>query len=126
MQIDPTLVSRLRSSLNEDEAIGLLRRFIGTPSVTGAEATFAQVLADELRSLGADQVTLVDFAPGRPNVRGLLRGQQTGASPCLLIIGHTDTVHVRGWSEHWAGTERENPFSATIVDGAVWGRGRVT
>jgi len=37
MQIDPTLVSRLRSSLNEDEAIGLLRRFIGTPSVTGAE-----------------------------------------------------------------------------------------
>ncbi len=123
MQIDPTLVSRLRSSLNEDEAIALLRCFIGTPSVTGAEATFAQLLADELRSLGADQVTLVDFAPGRPNVRGLLCGQQTGGRPCLLIIGHTDTVHVRGWSEHWAGTERENPFSATIVDGAVWGRG---
>src|SRR5450631_1326158 len=123
MQIDPTLVSRLRSSLNEDAAIALLRRFIGTPSVTGAEASFAQLLADELRSLGADGVTLVNFAPGRPNVRGLLCGQQTGAGPCLLIIGHTDTVHVRGWSEHWAGTERENPFSATIVDGAVWGRG---
>jgi acetylornithine deacetylase len=123
MQISPTLVSRLRSFLNEDEAIGLLQRFIGTPSVTGAEATFAQLLADELRSLGTEQVTLVDFAPGRPNVRGLLRGQQTGADPSLLIIGHTDTVHVRGWSEHWAGTERENPFSAPIVDGAVWGRG---
>jgi acetylornithine deacetylase len=82
MQIDPTLVSRLRSSLNEDAAIGLLRRFIGTPSVTGAEAAFGQLLADELRSLGADQVTLVDFAPGRPNVRGLLRGQQRGDRPC--------------------------------------------
>jgi acetylornithine deacetylase len=123
MQIDPALVSRLRSSLDEDAAIGLLRRCIGTPSVTGAEARFAQLLADELRSLGADQVTLVDFAPGRPNVRGLLCGQQTGSGPCLLITGHTDTVHVRGWSEHWAGTERENPFSATMVDGAVWGRG---
>ena len=123
MQIDPTLVSRLRSSLNEDAAIGLLQRFIGTPSVTGTEAAFAQLLADELASLGADQVRLVDFAPGRPNVRGLLRGQQSGTGPCLLITGHTDTVHVRGWSEYWAGTEREDPFSATVVDGAVWGRG---
>jgi acetylornithine deacetylase len=123
MQIDPTLVSRLRSCLNEDAAIDLLRRFISTPSVTGAEATFAQLLADELRSLGADQVSLTEFAPGRPNVRGLLRGQPTGAGPCLLITGHTDTVHVRGWSDHWAGTERENPFSAIMVDGALWGRG---
>ena len=123
MQIDPPLVSRLRSSLNEDAAIRLLQRFIGTPSVSGTEAGFAQVLADELTSLGADQVELVDFAPGRPNVRGLLRGQKTGTGPCLLIAGHTDTVHVRGWSEHWAGTERESPFSAAIVDGAIWGRG---
>jgi acetylornithine deacetylase len=123
MQIDRTLVSRLRSSLNEDAAIDLLRRFIGTPSVTGSEAAFAQLLANELTSLGADQVSLEEFAPGRPNVRGLLPGQQTSNRPCLLIIGHTDTVHVRGWSEHWAGTERENPFSAAIVDGAIWGRG---
>jgi acetylornithine deacetylase len=123
MQIDPTLVSRLRSLLNEEAAIGLLRRFIGTPSVTGTEAAFAQLLADELRSLGADQVALVNFAPGRPNVRGLLRGQQRSNGPCLLITGHTDTVHVRGWSEQWVGTERENPFSAVVVDGAIWGRG---
>lgn len=123
MQIDPTLVSRLRSFLNEQAAIGLLRRFIGTPSVTGTEAAFAQLLADELRSLGADQVALVNFAPGRPNVRGLLHGQQMRNGPCLLITGHTDTVHVRGWCEHWAGTERENPFSAALVDGAIWGRG---
>jgi acetylornithine deacetylase len=123
MQIDPKLVSHLRSSLNEDAAVGLLRRFIGTPSVTGSEAAFAQLLADELRSLGADEVTLVDFAPGRQNVRGLFHGQRTGARSCLLITGHTDTVHVRGWAEHWAATEREDPFSAAIVDGAVWGRG---
>jgi acetylornithine deacetylase len=40
-----------------------------------------------------------------------------------LLIGHTDTVHVRGWSERWAGTERESPFGGALVDGDVWGRG---
>jgi Peptidase family M20/M25/M40 len=107
---------------------GCSRRVVATlhwypASVTGNETAFAELLADELRSLGADEVTLVDFAPGRQNVRGLFRGQRTGPGPCLLIIDHTDTVHVRGWSEHWAATEREDPFSAAIVDGAVWGRG---
>jgi acetylornithine deacetylase len=123
MQIDPTFISRLRSSLDEDSAMKLLKRFIGTPSVTGAEAAFAHLLADELTSLGAEQVKLVEFAPGRPNVRGLWRRQPAGTGSCLLIAGHTDTVHVRGWSERWAGTEREDPFSATIAGGAVWGRG---
>jgi len=42
-------------------------------------------------SLGADQVTLVDFAPGRPNVRGLLRGQQTGAKP--MPVNHRSYRH---------------------------------
>ena len=41
----------------------------------------------------------------------------------LLLIGHTDTVHTRGWKERWAGSERESPFSGAVVDGAVWGRG---
>jgi acetylornithine deacetylase len=123
MRIDPTFISRLRSCLDEDAALGLLKRFIGTPSITGAEAAFAELLADELTLLGAEQVKLVDFAPGRPNVRGLLRGPAAGTTPCLLVAGHTDTVHVRGWSERWSGTEREDPFSAAIADDAVWGRG---
>jgi acetylornithine deacetylase len=40
-----------------------------------------------------------------------------------LLIGHTDTVHTRGWKERWAGSERESPFSGAAADGAVWGRG---
>ena len=62
-----------------------------------------------------------DFLPGRPNVWGERRGD--GGGPRLLLAGHTDTVHVRGWREKWAGTERESPFCGAIVDGELWGRG---
>ncbi|SEB93121.1 acetylornithine deacetylase [Rhizobiales bacterium GAS188] len=121
MTIDASLIARLRAALDREGAIDLLRRAVGTPSVTGTEAAFAHLLADELTALGARDVTLTEFAPGRPNVRGLVPG--AGGGPCLLLTGHTDTVHVRGWAERWAGTEREDPFGAAIVDGAIWGRG---
>lgn len=120
MTLDPNLIARLKAVLDADAAIDLLRRAVGTPSITGNEAAFAKLLADELAGLGAQNVALTDFAPGRPNVRGLLHG--TGAAR-LLLVGHTDTVHVRGWEERWAGTERESPFSGTIIDGSMWGRG---
>ncbi len=121
MTFDASLVHRLKDALDAEGALDLLRRAIGTPSVTGEEAAFARLLADELTALGAAEVALEDFAPGRPNVRGLLKGATPG--PRLLLTGHTDTVHVRGWSERWKGTERESPFSGALVDGAVWGRG---
>jgi acetylornithine deacetylase len=118
---DPDLAARLRRALDRDAAIALLARAVGTPSVTGHERAFAELLARELAAIGAEAVRLDDFAPGRPNVTGLLKGE--GGGPTLMLIGHTDTVHVRGWSERWAGTEREDPFGAAIVDGAMWGRG---
>ncbi|HLW92893.1 MAG TPA: M20/M25/M40 family metallo-hydrolase [Roseiarcus sp.] len=115
------LIARLREAFDAEGALNLLKRAIGTPSVTGEEAAFAAMLAKELAALGAEDVTLKDFAPGRPNVSGLRKGRP--GADTLLLIGHADTVHVRGWREHWAGTERENPFGAALVDGAVWGRG---
>ena len=90
--------------------------------MTGEEERgFAGWLASELTALGAEGVTLKDFAPGRPNVWARLKGK--GGGPRLLMIGHTDTVHVRGWAERWAATERADPFGGAIVDGAIWGRG---
>jgi len=118
---DPDLVARLRRALDRDAAIALLARAVGTPSVTGHERAFATLLARELEAIGAEAVRLDDFAPGRPNVTALLKGE--GGGPTLMLLGHTDTVHVRGWAERWAGTEREDPFGAAIVDGAMWGRG---
>ena len=114
-------LARLRDAFDEEHALSLLRRAIATPSITGKEAAFAALLRDELLAIGAEGVTVRDFAPGRPNVWGWRRGR--AGADTLLLIGHTDTVHVRGWAERWAGTERENPFSGALVEGAIWGRG---
>ncbi|MEV8630949.1 M20/M25/M40 family metallo-hydrolase [Streptosporangium sp. NPDC051023] len=112
---------RIRAAVDRDEALELLRQAVATPSVTGDEDAFARLVAEHLTDAGAGDVTVTDFAPGRPNVWGVTRG--TGGGPGLMFLGHLDTVHVRGWEEHWRGDVRENPFSGAVVDGHVWGRG---
>jgi acetylornithine deacetylase/succinyl-diaminopimelate desuccinylase-like protein len=112
---------RINHAVDRQGAVALLRQAIGHDSVTGNEAAFAGFLAHALAELGATGVTVRDFVPGRPNVWGVRPGQ--GGGPRLLLIGHTDTVHVRGWREHWRGDPRENPFAAPVIDGEIWGRG---
>jgi acetylornithine deacetylase len=115
------LFARLRAALDRDAAIDLFRGAIRHDSITGNEANVVAYLADEMRKFGLSGLTTADFLPGRPNVWGERKG--AGGGKRLLFIGHTDVVHVDGWRENWAGTEREDPFGAAIVDGAVWGRG---
>ena len=115
-----TIIARIREAFDAGPALGLLQSAISIPSVTGNEASFAGWLRGELAALGIE-ASSAEFAEGRPNVWGLRQGR-SGAGT-LLLIGHTDTVHARGWKERWAGTERENPFSGAVADGAVWGRG---
>jgi acetylornithine deacetylase len=117
----PSVLSLLREAFDGDHALALLTRAVATPSVTGQEAAFAALLKDELASIGAEDVTSKDFEPGRPNVWGRRPGRIGGDT--LLLIGHTDTVHVRGWRERWADTDREDPFCGALVDGRIWGRG---
>lgn len=112
---------RLRAGLDREDALSLLRNAIARDSVTGNEANFVSFLRDEMQARRLAGVTVADFLPGRPNIWGERKGE--GGGKRLLFIGHTDTVHVKGWREHWAGTEREDPFSGAIVDGSVWGRG---
>lgn len=115
------LTQRLRDALDRDDAIALLRGAIGKHSVTGNEANVVAYLEAQMRARGVEAVSTADFLPGRPNVWGERKGE--AGDRRLLFIGHTDTVHVEGWREHWAGTEREDPFGAPIIDGAIWGRG---
>lgn len=113
--------SELRKHLDEAEAVDLLKRAIGVESITGNEAQFASFLAQELKALPASGVEQREFEPGRPNVWGVAHGEGGGNN--LMLVGHTDTVHVEGWKERWAGTERENPFGGAIEGEEIWGRG---
>jgi acetylornithine deacetylase len=115
------LLTKLEPAFDMPSATALLQRAVGCESVTGNEAGVAALLAAELRALGAEGVTLRDFVPGRPNAWGRLPG--TIGGPHVLLAGHTDTVHAKGWRERWAGTTRENPFGGAIVEGDLWGRG---
>ena len=120
MPLSLAIVARIREALDTSQALERLKTAISIPSVTGDEARFAEWLKGELAALGIE-ASSAEFAQGRPNVWGVRPGR-SGADT-LLMIGHTDTVHTRGWKERWAGSERESPFSGALVDGAVWGRG---
>lgn len=115
------LTERLAAALDKDDAIALLRAAIGRESITGNEANFVSLLQAEMLFRGVESVKTAEFLPGRPNIWGERKG--AGGGKRLQFIGHTDTVHVDGWREHWAGTEREDPFGAPVIDGQIWGRG---
>ena len=119
--MSPDLHNRLLAALDRDDAVALLRGAIGRNSVTGNEASMADYLHGQMQGRGIEDIEVTEFAPGRPNIRGKRSG--TGGGKRLLFIGHTDTVHVEGWEQHWAGDIRENPFGAPIIDGEIWGRG---
>ncbi len=120
MTLDAETASRIDAALDEKKTIALLRGAVACNSITGNEATFVTFLADEMRRR-ALAPQMEDFLPGRPNIWGTRSGKANGKR--LQFIGHTDTVHVEGWRDHWKGTEREDPFGGAEVDGAIWGRG---
>jgi acetylornithine deacetylase len=75
------------------------------------EAEIADYVADSLAEAGLD-VNKLEPEPGRPSVVGVLRGPSEGRS--LMLNAHCDTVGVDGMLE---------PFSASIRDGKLYGRG---
>jgi acetylornithine deacetylase len=121
MSLDTRLERTILAAVDDDRAVAWLREAIATPSITGSEMAFAGLVAAELEACGADEVHLEEVEPGRPIVWSVIRG--SGDGPSLMLAGHLDTVRVDGWAERWAGTEREDPFGAIVVNGAVWGRG---
>ncbi len=116
------LVGQLAALQDRKRDLDLLSRAVKAESVTGNEANFVAFLANEMEKRGLDPQQ-ADFLPGRPNLWGASR--KAGAGPRLLFAGHTDTVHVGGWSERWRDDPREDPFSGAEVDGKIWGRGSV-
>ncbi len=92
----------------------LLRFDTGDPP--GVERPAAEYLREVLEAEGI-AVEMYWNDENRPNVVARLAG--SGAKPPLLIMGHTDTVNVD--PDKWT----YPPFSGTVADGYVYGRGTV-
>lgn len=124
MTLDPSVRERILAAVDADAAVRFLQAAIAVPSVTGAEGEFGRFVRHALEERGLETFS-ADFLPDRPVVWGIRRGAAPDSADArrLMFLGHLDTVHVTGWSERWAGTERESPFSGALVDGEVWGRG---
>jgi acetylornithine deacetylase/succinyl-diaminopimelate desuccinylase family protein len=75
------------------------------------ERAIATVIGRMMRALGME-IAEYEPEPGRVSVVGRLRG--TGGGRSLLLYGHIDTVGITAMPE---------PFSATVRDGKLYGRG---
>ncbi|HUQ83660.1 MAG TPA: ArgE/DapE family deacylase [Gemmatimonadaceae bacterium] len=75
------------------------------------ERAIATRVGEMMRALGME-TTEYEPEPGRVSVVGRLRG--TGGGRSLMLYGHIDTVGITAMPE---------PFSATVRDGKLYGRG---
>jgi acetylornithine deacetylase len=117
---------------SRDKAVAFLRDMVVIPSVTGDEAQIQQFLSNYMTRMGlnvdmweTDWEALKKhpgYRPvdrgyeGRPNIVATWKG--TGGGRSLLLNGHTDVIPVGG-GEGWS----DNPWSATIKNGRMYGRG---
>lgn len=101
--------------MDKPRLLSLLKELIATNSENppGYEADVAKVLREHMESYGI-ACTSVGSAT-RPN---LIFSSHDGQKGDLVMHGHMDTVPV-GPPESWS----HDPFSSTIIDGRLYGRG---
>lgn len=104
-----------------DDIVRLEQDLVRIPSVntgfmpTGNETAVCEYIRDWLSRDGVDSETL-ESAPGRGNIIARVNGQSGRAG--LMFMAHLDVVPVDD-----EGKWTYPPFSATIADGRVYGRG---
>ena len=105
-------------TIDRDFLVDLLATLVSIDSTNptleeggAGEAEIADVVAGVMRDVGLS-VEGIESAPGRPSVVGILEG--TGGGRSLMLNAHTDTVGMAGM---------EAPFTPTIRDGRMYGRG---
>ena len=99
----------------QDEAVTRLEQYlrINTSNPPGNEEQTMKFFADIFKAEGIPYET-ASSAPGRGNIWARLKG---GSQPGVLLLSHMDVVPAdpKFWSV--------DPFSATVKDGDIWGRG---
>lgn len=117
---------------SRDQAIQFLQDMVAIPSVTGDEAAIQKHMSGYLSKVGLEvDMWETDWEElkkhpgyrpvdrgykGRPNIVATLKG--TGGGRSILLNGHTDVIPV-GNGEGWS----DNPWSAKIENGRIYGRG---
>ncbi len=109
---------------NSHVAVEWLSKMVSIPSVNNAsdwsvdnEKAVQEWIAEKLKDIGLDvDMWAEDEAGVRPNVVGIMKG--TGGGRDVMLTGHCDVVPVLQ-PENW----RYPPFSGTVADGMVHGRG---
>lgn len=119
MSISQDTIQKVFDCINDDQVVRFTQNFVRINSVNpnlnpgATEAEGAAFLADACRDAGL-QVTLEEITPDRPNFYCVLPGEEDGIG--LSFMGHLDTVPFFGM---------EDPLSAEIRSGCIWGRGSV-
>ena len=104
-----------------DEIIALEQTLVRIPSVntgfmpTGDETPVCEYIRDWLAEDGIES-EILGRTPERGNILARIEGRNSDAG--LMFMSHTDVVPVEE-EEKW----RFPPFSATIADGRIYGRG---
>jgi acetylornithine deacetylase/succinyl-diaminopimelate desuccinylase-like protein len=100
----------------QDMAVDLMRQYlrINTSNPPGNEIESARFFKSLFDKHGI-QSEIFEYKPGRANIIARLKGN--GSKRPLILLNHMDVVTVdpAAW--------RVDPFSAEIVDGAIYGRG---
>lgn len=107
--MEPSLRSLVQDAFSRIITFG--QRALQTPSPSGEEGDLARLVADEMRTLGYDDVQ-VDEAG---NVIGRLAG---GGRRTTMLHAHMDTVGP-GDESRWT----HGPYSGDVAGGYLWGRG---
>ncbi|AZG44388.1 M20/M25/M40 family metallo-hydrolase [Gordonia insulae] len=109
-----------------DEVVDLVGRLIrfdttntGEPETTRGEEECAKWVAQLLEEVGYTTQYVESGRPGRGNVFARLAGPPDSDRGALLVHSHLDVVPAEpsDWSVH--------PFSGSVKDGYIWGRGAV-
>jgi succinyl-diaminopimelate desuccinylase len=96
------------AQVSKEQIANLTLRLLNEWTPPGAEGPVAQILVEELRAAGADEVYLDEEFEGSPSVICWFRGEQTG--PTMQWHGHMDAI--------------ATPHSAPMLeDGLIKGRG---
>lgn len=100
----------------DDDLVNLLAELVRceSPDPPGHEIEIAEFIRERLEGYGIETV-LDEFAPGRANLLGRVKG--TGERPALVFSAHMDTMPPG--TQPW----RHGPYSGTVEEGRMYGRG---